>query len=58
MEKTAKPIVIHVLGGPGCGKGTQCKYICKKYNFIHLSAGDLLRAEVRNLLCLFLIIIK
>lgn len=43
-----KPLVAFVLGGPGSGKGTQCKMICEEFGFEHLSAGDLLRAE-RNL---------
>ncbi|CCF57370.1 hypothetical protein KAFR_0C03790 [Kazachstania africana CBS 2517] len=37
--------VIFVLGGPGAGKGTQCAKLVKDYGFVHLSAGDLLRAE-------------
>ncbi|XP_017775819.1 PREDICTED: adenylate kinase isoenzyme 1-like [Nicrophorus vespilloides] len=37
--------VVWVLGGPGCGKGTQCNMIKKKYGFVHMSSGDLLRAE-------------
>lgn len=45
---TRKPRVIFVLGGPGAGKGTQCEYICKSYNYVHLSAGDLLRDERVN----------
>lgn len=40
-----KPLVVFVLGGPGSGKGTQCKFICEEFNFKHLSAGDLLRTE-------------
>uniref|UniRef100_A0A3B5LGJ1 UMP-CMP kinase n=1 Tax=Xiphophorus couchianus TaxID=32473 RepID=A0A3B5LGJ1_9TELE len=40
-----KPKVIFVLGGPGAGKGTQCSKIVEAYNYTHLSAGDLLRAE-------------
>jgi UMP-CMP kinase len=40
-----KTTVIFVLGGPGAGKGTQCERIVKDYGFVHLSAGDLLRAE-------------
>lgn len=40
-----KPLVAFVLGGPGSGKGTQCKMICDEFGFKHLSAGDLLRAE-------------
>jgi len=37
--------VIFVLGGPGAGKGTQCARLVNDFNFSHLSAGDLLRAE-------------
>lgn len=33
------------LGGPGSGKGTQSELIQKEFKFVHLSAGDLLRAE-------------
>lgn len=44
---TSVPI-IWVLGGPGSGKGTQCEKIVEKYGFIHLSTGDLLRAEVSS----------
>ncbi|KAH6918862.1 UMP-CMP kinase [Coprinopsis sp. MPI-PUGE-AT-0042] len=40
-----KITVIYVLGGPGAGKGTQCSKLVQDYNFCHLSAGDLLRAE-------------
>ncbi|EGI61147.1 PREDICTED: adenylate kinase isoenzyme 1 [Acromyrmex echinatior] len=39
---------IWVIGGPGCGKGTQCDRIIEKYGFLHLSSGDLLRAEVAS----------
>ncbi|XP_003376676.1 UMP-CMP kinase [Trichinella spiralis] len=37
--------VVFVLGPPGCGKGTQCRKIVENYGLVHLSAGDLLRAE-------------
>jgi len=40
--------VYFVLGGPGSGKGTQCAKIVDDYGFVHLSAGDLLRAEVKS----------
>ncbi|KTA96740.1 Uridylate kinase [Nakaseomyces glabratus] len=52
QEKQAGPAfsedqvsVIFVLGGPGAGKGTQCAKLVNDYKFVHLSAGDLLRAE-------------
>ena len=34
-----------IFGPPGSGKGTQSEYIIKKYGLMHLSTGDLLRAE-------------
>ena len=38
--------VIFVVGPPGVGKNTQCDKLVEKYNFIHFSTGDLLRAEI------------
>ncbi|KAJ3089513.1 cytidine monophosphate (UMP-CMP) kinase 1, cytosolic [Quaeritorhiza haematococci] len=43
-----RPLVVMVLGGPGSGKGTVCDRLVAEYGFIHLSAGDLLREEVRD----------
>ena len=40
--------IVFVLGGPGAGKGTQCKMIAQEFGFTHLSTGDLLRAEVAS----------
>ncbi len=34
---------IVLLGAPGAGKGTQCKYIVERYGLLHLSSGDILR---------------
>ncbi|KAK6627782.1 hypothetical protein RUM43_002351 [Polyplax serrata] len=45
MSGDCKSSVIFVLGPPGSGKGTQCSNIIEKYDFKHLSAGDLLRLE-------------
>lgn len=44
----ALPNVVFVLGGPGAGKGTQCAMIVKEFGYVHLSAGELLRAERNN----------
>lgn len=35
-----------IAGAPAAGKGTQCARIVEEYGLIHISVGDLLRAEV------------
>lgn len=42
---TNKPTVLYILGGPGSGKGTQCKAILDNFpgKFYHISTGSLLR---------------
>jgi UMP-CMP kinase len=40
-----KPTVVFVLGGPGSGKGTMCSLAKAQLGWVHLSTGDLLRAE-------------
>ena len=40
------PKVVFVLGGPGAGKGTMCELAEIQLGWVHLSIGDLLRAEL------------
>ena len=40
--------VLFVVGGPGCGKGTQCDRMKSAFGLKHISSGDLLRDEVAS----------
>ncbi|KAF8412825.1 hypothetical protein HHK36_000796 [Tetracentron sinense] len=48
LSNEKKVTVVFVLGGPGSGKGTQCAKIVQNFGYTHLSAGDLLRAEIKS----------
>ncbi|EAN77992.1 adenylate kinase, putative [Trypanosoma equiperdum] len=41
---------LHILlfGAPGCGKGTASEFLVRRYDFIHVSTGNLLREEVKK----------
>ncbi|KAJ1933995.1 bifunctional uridylate/adenylate kinase, partial [Linderina pennispora] len=43
-----KKTIVFVLGGPGSGKGTNSEKLVDDFGFVHLSAGDLLRAEQKR----------
>src|SRR5512133_4240223 len=37
-----------IFGPPGAGKGTQSTLIAKRYNYKHISTGQLLRQEIEK----------
>ncbi len=39
---------ILIFGPPGSGKGTQSVKLADKFNLVHLSTGDMLRAEIAS----------
>eukprot|EP00262_Sarcandra_glabra_P004163 TRINITY_DN1514_c0_g1_i1.p1 TRINITY_DN1514_c0_g1~~TRINITY_DN1514_c0_g1_i1.p1 ORF type:complete len:626 (-),score=110.10 TRINITY_DN1514_c0_g1_i1:520-2358(-) len=44
----SEPLKVIISGAPASGKGTQCEMIVQKYGLVHISTGDLLRAEVSS----------
>ncbi|KAK9141804.1 hypothetical protein Syun_011204 [Stephania yunnanensis] len=43
-----EPLKVMISGAPASGKGTQCELIVQKFGLVHVSTGDLLRAEVSS----------
>lgn len=41
-------MIVIVLGAPGSGKGTQCKWISKEYNIEHIAMGDIFRNNINQ----------
>ncbi|KAL2502534.1 Adenylate kinase 5 [Forsythia ovata] len=46
MCSKSEPLKVMISGAPASGKGTQCEMIVQKFGLVHVSTGDLLRAEV------------
>ena len=41
------PLHLVIAGPPASGKGTQCELIAERYGIVHISTGDILRAEAK-----------
>jgi adenylate kinase len=48
MMSEGKGLNIIIAGAPASGKGTQCEVIKEKFEVVHLSTGDILRAAVKD----------
>lgn len=47
-EPCPAPNVVFVIGGPGSGKGTMCELASIQLGWVHLSTGELIRAELES----------
>ena len=45
-SKESENKIFLFFGPPGSGKGTQSVRLAEKFNLVHLSTGDMLRAEI------------
>jgi adenylate kinase len=42
------PLIIVILGRPGCGKGTQAKLLQENFGLDYIGSGELLREQVKD----------
>ncbi len=48
LHATMDPLIIILLGRPGCGKGTQAKLLQEKFGLEYVGSGSLLREQVKE----------
>lgn len=42
------PLILFMLGRPGCGKSTQAEFLAQQFNLIYLGSGQLLRERAES----------
>lgn len=48
LKSSAKNLHVILSGAPAAGKGTQCEFIQKQFDLVHISTGELLRTAMRD----------
>lgn len=43
-----QPLIVIILGRPGCGKGTQAKLLQEKFGLDYIGSGELLREKLKH----------
>ncbi len=48
LSSQLSPIILILIGPPGCGKGTQAPKLSEEFHLKHLATGDMLRNAVSS----------
>merc|ERR1712079_191623 len=48
LKSSGEPVCALIIGAPGSGKGTISNWIVRDFGLLHVSSGDMLRAQMRD----------